>query len=82
MEKIENLNTKDILSFLMQIDNGLFDEEVEFFNKYDELENYRNGIIKILIKRYEKYIENRENISNNEIYNLEKAFSIYLRFYL
>lgn len=82
MDKIENLNTTDILSFLIQIDNGLFDEEVEVFNKYEELEIYRNNIIKILIKRYENYINNRENICDDEIFNLEKAFSIYLRFYL
>lgn len=82
MEKIENFNTNDILNFLIQIDNGLFDEEIEYFNKYEELENYRNNIINILIKRYNKYIENKENISDNEIFNLEKAFSIYLRFYL
>jgi len=82
MEKIENLDTNDILNFLIHIDNGLFDEEIEYFNKYDELENYRNNIINILIKRYDNYIENMENISNNEICNLEKVFSMYLRFYL
>ena len=82
MDKIENLSTKEILSFLIQIDNGLFDEEVEYFNKYEELEIYRNNIINILIKRYENYINNRENMCEEEIFNLEKAFSIYLRFYL
>ena len=66
MDKIENLNTSDILSFLIQIDNGLFDEEVDYFNKYDELENYRNNIINILIKRYDYYIENIEKITDEK----------------
>ena len=52
IEILNRINTKDLTSLLINIDNGFVDEEAEINNSYDKLDMYRNEIINILIKKY------------------------------
>lgn len=80
MNKLDIISTNNLINLLIQMDNGLFDNEIEYFNKYDSFEKYRNNIISILFNRYSEYIEsNKKNIACDD---LEKAYETYLRFYL
>ena len=73
IEILNRINTKDLTSLLINIDNGFVDEEAEINNSYDKLDIYRNQIINILIKRYEL---------NNLDPDIINAYNLYLKFYL
>jgi len=72
------MNTDDIVDILMQIDNGLYDEELEAREWFEKLSLLRAELIEILLKRYREYylFAERKNKS------LDRAYNTYLKHYI
>jgi len=73
-----NMTTDDIVDIIMQIDNGLYDEDLEERNWYGKLDILRAELIEILLKRYREYylFADRKNKS------LDRAYNTYLKHYI
>jgi hypothetical protein len=73
-----NLTTDDIVDIIIQIDNGLFDEDLEERNWFSKLNILRAELIEILLKRYREYylFADRKNKS------LDRAYNTYLKHYI
>ena len=73
-----HMTTDDIVDIIMQIDNGLYDEDLEARNWYGKLTVFRAELIEILLKRYREYylFADRKNKS------LDRAYSTYLKHYI
>ena len=73
-----NMTTDDIVDIIMQIDNGLYDEDLEARNWYGKLTVFRAELIEILLKRFMEYylFADRKNKS------LDMAYSTYLKHYI
>ena len=73
-----HMNTDDIVDILMQIDNGLYDEELEAREWFEKLSLLRAELIEILLKRYREYylFAERKNKS------LDRAYNTYLKHYI
>jgi len=73
-----NMTTDDIVDIIMQIDNGLYDEDLEARNWYGKLTVFRAELIEILLKRYREYylFADRKNKS------LDMAYNTYLKHYI
>jgi hypothetical protein len=72
------MTTDDIVDIIMQIDNGLYDEDLEERNWYGKLDILRAELIEILLKRYREYylFADRKNKS------LDRAYNTYLKHYI
>jgi len=73
-----NMTTDDIVDIIIQIDNGLFDEELDNREWYDKATILREELIEILLKRYREYylFSDRKNKS------LDRAYNTYLKHYI
>jgi hypothetical protein len=73
-----HMTTDDIVDIIMQIDNGLYDEDLEERNWYGKLTILRAELIEILLKRYREYylFADRKNKS------LDRAYNTYLKHYI
>ena len=73
-----HMTTDDIVDIIMQIDNGLDDEEVEAREWLGKLTIFRAELIEILLKRYREYylFADRKNKS------LDRAYNTYLQHYI
>jgi hypothetical protein len=73
-----HMTTDDIVDIIMQIDNGLYDKDLEERNWYAKLDILRAELIEILLKRYREYylFADRKNKS------LDRAYNIYLKHYI
>jgi hypothetical protein len=73
-----HMTTDDIVDIIMQIDNGLYDEDLEARNWYGKLTIFRTELIEILLKRYREYylFADRKNKS------LDRAYNTYLKHYI
>jgi len=73
-----HMTTDDIVDILMQIDNGLYDEELEAREWFEKLSLLRVELIEILLKRYREYylFAERKNKS------LDRAYNTYLKHYI
>ena len=77
-KKISGIRTTDVVNILINLDNGLFDKEIEKKNWYPKLEKFRDTAIDVLIKRYVNYYEyhTKKNLE------LDKAYQLYLKYYI
>lgn len=77
-ERCVHMTTDDIVDIIIQIDNGLYDEELEVRDWFDKLTILRSELIEILLKRYREYylFADRKNKS------LDRAYSTYLKHYI
>jgi len=73
-----NMTTDDIIDIIIQIDNGLFDEELDDREWYNKADILREELIEILLKRYREYylFSDRKNKS------LDRAYNTYLKHYI
>jgi hypothetical protein len=73
-----NMTTDDIVDIIVQIDNGLFDEELDNREWYNKADILREELIEILLKRYREYylFADRKNKS------LDRAYNTYLKHYI
>ena len=73
-----NMTTDDIVDILIQIDNGLYDEELDNREWYEKASVLRAELIEILLKRYREYylFADRKNKS------LDRAYNTYLKHYI
>ena len=76
--KLTGIRTEEILDILINLDNGLFDKEVENKNWFLKIDKFREAAIEVLIKRYLRYYEFNHKKNNN----LEKAYNLYLKYYI
>ncbi len=51
-DRCVHMTTDDIVDIIMQIDNGLYDEDLEARNWFNKLSVLRGELIEILLKRY------------------------------
>jgi hypothetical protein len=72
------MTTDDIVDIIIQIDNGLYDEDIEEREWFGKLTILRTELIEILLKRYREYylFADRKNKS------LDKAYITYLKHYI
>ncbi len=77
-DRCVHMNTDDIVDIIIQIDNGLYDEDLEANNWYGKLTVLREELIEILLKRYREYylFADRKNKS------LDRAYNTYLKHYI
>jgi hypothetical protein len=73
-----HMTTDDIVDIIIQIDNGLYDEDLEAREWFSKLTILRSELIEILLKRYREYylFADRKNKS------LDKAYNTYLKHYI
>jgi len=73
-----HMTTDDIVDIILQIDNGLYDEELDAREWFGKLTIFRAELIEILLKRYREYylFADRKNKS------LDRAYNIYLKHYI
>jgi len=77
-DRCVHMTTDDIVEIILQIDNGLYDEDLEKRNWYGKLTVLRAELIEILLKRYREYylFSDRKNKS------LDRAYTTYLKHYI
>jgi len=77
-DRCVHMTTDDIVNIIMQIDNGLYDEDLEERNWFGKLTVLRAELIEILLKRYREYylFAERKNKS------LDRAYNTYLKHYI
>ena len=73
-----NMTTDDIVDIIIQIDNGLYDEDLEAREWFGKLTILRAELIEILLKSYREYylFADRRNKS------LDRAYNTYLKHYI
>jgi hypothetical protein len=73
-----HMTTDDIVDIIVQIDNGLYDEDIEARDWLGKLTILRAELIDILLKRYREYylFAERKNKS------LDRAYNTYLKHYI
>ena len=73
-----HMTTDDIVDIILQIDNGLYDEELDAREWFGKLTIFRAELIEILLKRYREYylFADRKNKS------LDRAYNTYLKHYI
>ena len=73
-----NMTTDDIVDIIIQIDNGLYDKDIEAHDWLGKLTILRAELIEILLKRYREYylFADRKNKS------LDRAYNTYLKHYI
>jgi len=73
-----HMTTDDIVDIILQIDNGLYDEELDAREWFGKLTIFRAELIEILLKRYREYylFAERKNKS------LDRAYNTYLKHYI
>lgn len=77
-ERCIHMTTDDIVDIIIQIDNGLYDEDIESREWFGKLTILRSELIEILLKRYREYylFADRKNKS------LDRAYNTYLKHYI
>lgn len=73
-----DLSTDEIVDILVNIDNGEYDDKVDEKNWYNKLDNFRDEMIEILLRRYRGHYV----FSNRKDKALERAYNIYLKHYV
>ncbi len=73
-----NMTTDDIVDIIIQIDNGLYDEDIEAHDWLGKLTILREELIEILLKRYREYYLFAERRNKS----LDRAYSTYLKHYI
>lgn len=78
LKKISGIRTCEVVDILINLDNGLFDKEVEEKRWYNKLEKFRETAIEVLIRRYLNYYEyhSKRNL------DLDRAYQVYLKYYI
>jgi len=77
-KRASDLKTRDIVEILVQIDNGLYDPELENKQWYGKVEILREELIEVLWRRYRQHYSN----SDEKDEELENAYRTYLKYYL
>jgi hypothetical protein len=72
------MTTDDIVDIIVQIDNGLYDEDIEARDWLGKLTMLRAELIEILLKRYREYYLFAERRNKS----LDRAYSTYLKHYI
>jgi hypothetical protein len=72
------MTTDDIVDIIVQIDNGLYDEDIEARDWLGKLTMLRSELIEILLKRYREYYLFAERRNKS----LDRAYSTYLKHYI
>lgn len=71
-----NLSVDEIIDSIVKIDNGYMDEWAEVNQRYEIIEQMRYNLVNELIDRYL-----RQNYLGEDK-NLERAYRLFLRFYV
>jgi hypothetical protein len=77
-DRCVHMTTDDIVDIIMQIDNGLYDEDLESRNWFNKLSVLRGELIEILLKRYREYYLFAERRNKS----LDMAYNTYLKHYI
>jgi len=73
-----HMTTDDIVDIIVQIDNGLYDEDLEAREWFGKLTVLRAELIEILLKRYREYYLFAERRNKS----LDRAYNTYLKHYI
>ena len=77
-KRASDLKTGDIVEILVQIDNGLYDPELENRQWYGKVEVLREELIEVLWRRYRQHYSSTDEKDEE----LENAYRTYLKYYL
>ena len=77
-ERCVHMITDDIVDIIIQIDNGLYDEDLEDREWFGKLNILRAELIEILLKRYREYYLFAEKKNKS----LDRAYNTYLKHYI
>ena len=77
-KRATDLSTDDIVNILGQIDNGLYDPELDKRGWYYKVEVLREELIEVLWRRYRQHYSSTDEKSKE----LERAYNTYLKYYL
>ena len=77
-DRCVHMTTDDIVDIIIQIDNGLYDEDIESREWFGKLTILRAELIEILLKRYREYYLFAERRNKS----LDRAYTTYLKHYI
>lgn len=77
-ERCVHMITDDIVDIIIQIDNGLYDKDLENREWFGKLNILRAELIEILLKRYREYYLFAEKKNKS----LDRAYNTYLKHYI